>query len=315
MDKLNSLRAFVKVVELGSFSEAGRQLRLSRSAVSKYVSDLEQDLGVQLLNRTTRHASPNENGHAYFERALGILAELDAADHAVAQLQATPRGLLRINAPMSFGTLQLGPALADFMALYPELKIQLVLSDEQVDPVQGGYDVTLRIADLESSSLIARKIMAIDRVICASPSYLHQRGVPEHPGDLRSHALLTYGFLLTGNQWKLTGKDCEHWIQPEWTLCVNNAEVLCDAAIRGRGVALIPTFIAGYALERGALKPLLQDYHAPPLALYAIYPPTRHLSVKVRLFIDFLVERFGPDATKQRSTDKFNRLNEKHDQS
>jgi DNA-binding transcriptional LysR family regulator len=293
MDKLSSLRAFVKVVELGSFSEAGRHLRLSRSAISKYVSDLEQDLGVQLLNRTTRHAGPNENGQAYFERALGILAELDAADHAVAQLQSTPRGLLRVNAPMSFGTLQLGPALADFMALYPELKIQLVLSDEQVDPVQGGYDVTLRIADLESSSLIARKIVAIDRAICASPSYLDQHGVPKYPGDLRSHALLTYGFLLTGNQWKLTGKDGEQWIQPEWTLCANNAEVLRDAAIKGRGVALLPTFIAAASLRDGTLRSFLDDYKAPPLALYALYPPTRHLAVKVRLFIDFLVEKFG----------------------
>ena len=293
MDKLTSLRAFVKVVELGSFSEAGRQLRLSRSAISKYVSDLEHDLGVQLLNRTTRHASPNENGQAYFERALGILAELDAADHAVAQAQAAPRGLLRVNAPMSFGTLQLGPALADFMALYPELRIQLALSDEQVDPVQGGYDVTLRIADLESSSLIARRIVAIDRAICASPAYLDRHGVPKHPADLRSHALLTYGFLLTGNQWKLTGKDGDHWIQPEWTLCVNNAEVLRDAAIAGRGIALLPTFIAGASLRTGALRRFLDDYSAPPLALYAIYPQTRHLAVKVRLFIDFLVARFS----------------------
>jgi DNA-binding transcriptional LysR family regulator len=172
MDKLTSLRAFVKVVELGSFSEAGRQLRLSRSAISKYVSELEQSLGVQLLNRTTRHASPNENGQTYFERALAVLADLDAADQAVAQAQATPRGLLRVNAPMSFGTLQLGPAIADFMAQCPELQIQLVLSDDQVDPMQGGFDVTLRIADLESSSLIARKIVAIERVICASPDYL-----------------------------------------------------------------------------------------------------------------------------------------------
>jgi DNA-binding transcriptional LysR family regulator len=304
MDKLTSLRAFVKVVELGSFSEAGRQLRLSRSAISKYVSDLEQELGVQLLNRTTRHASPNENGQAYFERALGILAELDAADHAVAQLQATPRGLLRVNAPMSFGTLQLGPALADFMALYPELQIQLVLSDEQVDPVQGGYDVTLRIADLESSSLIARKIVAIDRVICASLSYLDQHGVPQHPDDLRNHALLTYGFLLTGNQWKLTGADGDHWIQPSWLLCANNAEVLRDAAVKARGIALLPMFIAGAALRTDELRTVLDDYKAPPLTLYAIYPPTRHLAVKVRLFIDFLVERFsaGPEAGIGRSS-------------
>lgn len=297
MDKLASLRAFVKVVELGSFSEAGRQLRLSRSAISKYVSELEQSLGVQLLNRTTRHASPNENGQMYFERALSILADIDAADQAVAHLQSTPRGLLRVNAPMSFGTLQLGSAIADFMEINPELQIHLVLSDEQVDPVQGGFDVTLRIADLESSSLIARKIVPIERVICASPTYLEQHGIPTHPNALRSHVALTYGFLLTGNQWKLTGKDGDHWIQPSWLLCANNAEVLCDAAVKGRGVALLPTFIAGAALRAGALQTVLDDYKAPPLALYAIYPPTRHLAVKVRLFIDFLVNRFsaGPE--------------------
>lgn len=294
MDKLNSLRAFVKVVELGSFSEAGRQLRLSRSAISKYVGELEQDLGVQLLNRTTRHASATENGQAYFERALSILADLDAADQAVAQAQSTPRGLLRVNAPMSFGTLQLGPAIADFMAQCPELQIQLVLSDDQVDPMQGGFDVTLRIADLESSSLIARKIVAIDRMVCASPDYLKQHGTPKLPEDLRNHALLTYGFLLTGNQWKLTGKNGDdHWIQPSWTLCVNNAEVLRDAAIKSRGLALLPTFIAGDALRAGMLRSVLNTYKAPPLTLYAIYPPTRHLAVKVRLFIDFLVARFA----------------------
>ncbi len=293
MDKLASLRAFVKVVELGSFSEAGRQLRLSRSAVSKYVGDLEQSLGVQLLNRTTRHASPNENGQAYFERALSVLADLDAADRAVTQLQATPRGLLRVNAPMSFGTMRLGPAIADFMTQYPELQIQLVLNDEQVDPVQDGFDVTLRIADLESSSLIARKIMPIDRQLCASPSYLEKHGTPTHPDELRSHTLLTYGFLLTGNQWKLTGKDGDHWIQPRWTLCANNAEVLRDAAIKDRGIALLPAFIADAALRDGALRSFLSSYKAPPLTLYAIYAPTRHLALKVRLFIDFLVARFS----------------------
>lgn len=293
MDKLGSLRAFVKVVELGSFSEAGRQLRLSRSAISKYVGELEESLGVQLLNRTTRHASPTESGQTYFERAMTILADLDAADQAVAQAQSSPRGLLRVNAPMSFGTLQLGPAVADFMAQCPELQIQLVLSDDQVDPMQGGFDVTLRIADLESSSLIARKIVAIDRAVCASPDYLKEHGTPKLPEDLRRHALLTYGFLLTGNQWKLTGKDGDHWIQPSWSLCVNNAEVLRDAAMRGRGIALLPTFIAGNALREGVLKQILKGYKAPPLTLYAIYPPTRHLAVKVRLFIDFLVARFS----------------------
>lgn len=293
MDKLASLRAFVKVVEASSFSEAGRRLRLSRSAVSKYVADLEEELGVQLLSRTTRRVTPTENGQVYFERALTILADLEAADRAVTQMQSAPRGLLRVNAPMSFGTIRLGPALAGFMKRYPELRIQLVLSDEQVDPVQEGLDVTLRIAELDSSSLIARRIMPIDRAICASPDYLKQYGTPKHPGELRSHALLAYGYLSTGNQWKLTGKDGEHWINPDWTLCVNNAEVLREAAQAARGIAVLPVFIAEPALKSGKLRTIMDDYKTPAISLYAIYPPTRHLAIKVRLFIDYLVETFS----------------------
>lgn len=291
MDKLAGLRAFVKVAELGSFSEAGRQLRLSRSAVSKHVADLENELGVQLLNRTTRRVGPTENGQAYFERAVAILGDLDAADEAVVRLQSAPRGLLRVNAPMSFGTIKLGRALADFMARYPDLQIQLVLTDEQVDPVQEGLDVTLRIAELESSSLIARKITGIDRVVCAAPDYLARRGTPAHPSDLRAHDCLTYGYLSTGNQWKLVGPDGEHWIQPHWKMCANNAEVLRDAAVKGCGIAVLPVFIAAAELDRGELRAILSDYKPPPLAMYAVYHPTRHLALKVRLFIDFLVER------------------------
>src|SRR5262249_9382472 len=243
MDKLSSLRAFVKVVEHGSFSEAARSLRLSRSAVSKYVIELEQELGVQLLNRTTRSAAPTENGRAYYERATAILADLEEADLAVTRLQAEPRGLLRINAPMSFGTLHLGPAIVAFMERYPELQIQLTLSDEQIDAVQEGFDVTLRIAELASSSLIARRLMGVRRVFCASPDYVARRGAPEHPKDLKNHDCLTYGFLATGNQWKLIGPDGEHAMAVPWTLCANNAEVLEQAAREGRGIALLPTFI------------------------------------------------------------------------
>jgi DNA-binding transcriptional LysR family regulator len=194
---------------------------------------------------------------------------------------------------MSFGTMRLGPAVADFMSLYPELKIQLVLSDEHVDLVQDGWDVTLRIADLKSSSLIARKIMPIERIVCASPDYFARHGVPSHPDELRHHTCLTYGFLSTGNQWKLTGKDGDHWIQPQWALCANNAEVLRDAAVKGRGLVLLPTFIAAKELNDGSLRRVLSEFDAPPLHLYVVYPPTRHLAVKVRLFIDFLVERFS----------------------
>jgi len=292
MDKLASLRAFVNVVELGSFAEAGRKLRLSRSAISKYVGELERDLGVQLMNRTTRQASPTETGQVYYERAVAVLADLDAADQAATQLQSTPRGLLRVNAPMSFGTIKLGPVIADFMERYPDMQIQLVLTDEQVDPVQEGLDVTLRIAELEPSSLIARKLTDIDRVVCASPGYFKKHGKPKLPAELRQHECLTYGFLSTGNQWKFTGPDgADHWIAPKWSLCVNNAEVLRDAAVKGRGITVLPVFLAEKELKSGALVTVLDDFKPPQLTLYAIYAPTRHLSVKVRLFIDFLVER------------------------
>ena len=293
MDKLSSLRAFVRVVEHGSFSEAARALRLSRSAVSKHVIELEEELGVQLLVRTTRSAAPTENGRAYYERAVAILADLEEADLAVAQLHAEARGLLRVNAPMSFGTLQLGPVVVAFMEKYPELQVQLTLTDEQIDAVQEGFDVTLRIAELASSSLIARRLLGVPRVFCASPAYITQRGAPEHPKDLKNHDCLTYGFLATGHQWKLIGPDGEHFVSVPWKLCANNAEVLKQAALAGRGIALLPAFIAGAALEDGKLVPVLTNYRAPEIALYAIYPPTRHLSSKVRLFIDFLVERFS----------------------
>lgn len=293
MDKLAGLRAFTAIVEQGSLAAAGRALHLSRSAVSKSLRDLERALGAQLLLRTTRSAKPTENGLAYYERARAILAELDEADRAVARLHAEPRGLLRVNAPMSFGTLHLGRAIGDFMARYPEVKIQLLLSDQLVDPVQEGYDVTLRIAELAASSLIARRIAEAHRVICAAPAYLERKGRPRQPSALRRHDCLAYGHLATGNQWKLTGADGEHWIEIPWILCSNNAEILRDAALAGRGVALLPGFIAGAALREGALIRLLSDYRPPSVSLYALYPQTRHLSAKVRLFVDFLVARFG----------------------
>jgi DNA-binding transcriptional LysR family regulator len=293
MDKLTSIRTFTRVVQHGSFAAAARDLRLSRSAVSKYVIGLEQELGAQLLVRTTRSASPTENGQAYYERCTAILADLEEADRAVARLQSEPRGLLRVNAPMSFGTLHLGRAVADFMEKYPALQIQLVLSDQQIDPVQEGFDVTLRIADLPSSSLIARKIAPASRVVCAAPSYLARRGIPRHPDGLREHDCLAYGYLATGNQWKLTGPDGDHWIHIPWTLCSNNGEVLRDAVVKGRGIALLPTFIVGADLQEGSLRSILTDHAAPEISVYAIYPQTRHLSVKVRMFIDFLIERFG----------------------
>lgn len=293
MDKLVSIRAFTKVVELSSFSGAARELAISRSAISKYVQELEHDLGVQLLHRTTRRTSPTENGLAYYDRCISVLADLDEADLEVSRLLVEPRGLLRVNAPMAFGSLHLGGAIAEFMARYPELRMRVVLSDEFVDPVSQGYDVTIRIADLPSSSLVARKIAPCRRVICASPDYLARWGAPQHPNDLHHHNCLIYGLQATGNQWKLTGPDGDHWVPVRSRLSANNGLMIRDIALRGLGIAVLPTFIAGADLRAGALCPILSEFSPPATFLYAIYPPTRHLSVKVRAFIDLLVERFG----------------------
>ena len=293
MDKLTSMRAFTKVLSHGGFSAAARELGLSRAAVSKYVIELEKELGVQLLHRSTRKVTPTESGLAYYERCVAILGEIEEADIAVSQLQTEPRGVLRINAPMSFGTLHLGPAVADFLLQYRDVRVQLILNDRFIEPLEEGFDLTVRIADLPASSLIARKIVPARRVVCAAPSYLERHGIPVHPNDLRAHDCLNYGFLTTGTQWKLTGADGDHWIQTKWVLCTNNAEVLRDAAVKGLGIALIPTFIAGRDLQAGTLRAVLSEYEAPPTSVYAIYPPNRHLSAKVRFFIDFLIKRFG----------------------
>jgi DNA-binding transcriptional LysR family regulator len=302
MDKLASIRAFIKVVQLGGFSAAARDMRLSRAAISKQVIDLEEELGVQLLHRTTRSTSPTASGLAYYERCAAILANLDDADLAVSSAQVEARGLLRVNAPMSFGTLHLGQAISAFMDRYPDLQLELILSDEMVDPVQGAFDVTLRIAESPSPSLTFRKIAPAPRVLCASPSYLQRRGQPALPTDLRQHACLSYGHLATGQQWKLSGADGDHWITVPWMLCTNNAEILRDAAVAGHGIALLPTFIADAELRAGRLVAVLTDFHAPGLWLYAMYPASPHLAVKVRVFIDFMVEQLSPDASQGAGT-------------
>jgi DNA-binding transcriptional LysR family regulator len=293
LDKLEAMRVFTQVVTHGGFTAAAREMGLSRSAVSKHVMDLEAALGVQLLRRTTRQTSATDAGLAYFERCRAILAEIEEAESAIADAQEAPRGSLRVNAPMSFGTLHLGSAIADFMRQYRDVQIQLVLNDRFVDPIAEGFDITIRIAELEDSSLIARRIMPAHRVICASPGYLRDRGTPATADDLRRHDCLHYGYLATGAQWKLSGPGGDHWVPVKAVLCANNAEVLRDAALKDLGVALLPTFVAVAALKAGRLVAILVEYEAPPIGVYALYAPGRYLSAKVRVFVDFLAARFG----------------------
>jgi len=293
MDKLAGLEAFVQVVDSAGFAAAAREMGLSRSTVNRLVIDLEDELGVQLLQRSTRRVSPTPTGLAFCDRARAILADLAEAEQAVAQLQAEPKGLLRVNAPMSFGTMQLGPAIAQLAAQYPALQLQLTLEDRQIDPIAEGYDLTLRIGTPpKAASLVVRPLAEMPLLLCAAPSYLVQQGKPESPTDLKHHACLHYGQFTTQSEWQLQGPDGPHRFQVSGPFCANNGEVLRDGAIAGLGITLLPRFIVETALEQGQLTPVLPGYPPEPLMLCAIYPVNRHLSVKVQQLVGFLGDRF-----------------------
>jgi DNA-binding transcriptional LysR family regulator len=292
MDKLAGMEIFTQVVDAGGFSEAARRMGLSRSAVSKHIAELEADLGVQLLFRTTRRMTPSEAGLAYVERCRTILAEIEETESAVSNADQQPRGILRVNAPMSFGILYLSPAVADFMKLHPALQVQMTLDDRFIDPVAEGFDVTIRIADLKDTSLLARRLIATHMAICAAPDYLKAHGTPERPEDLRHHACLHYGNLSTGLQWALNGPDGAHRVPIQARLCANNGQVLRDGALAGLGICALPTFIVEHELQAGHLVPILPGYDFGEGAVHALYAPSRYLAAKVRVFIDFLVDRF-----------------------
>jgi DNA-binding transcriptional LysR family regulator len=294
MDKFESIKAFTKVVASGGFAAAAREMGLSRSAVNKLVINLENDLGVQLLHRSTRRVSPTETGLAFYDRCVSILADLQEAELAVSQLHEEPKGTLRVNAPMSFGTLHLAAAITDFMVKYSDLQVQLTLEDRFIDPITEGFDMTVRIGNPpNSAALIVHPLSAARRVLCASPDYLEKYGNPAHPSELRQHACLHYGHSTIGNQWKLIGPDGEHLISTPAVLCSNNGEVLQAAAVKGLGIALLPTFIVGSCLQQGTLQIVLPDYAPPDIYVCVIYPANRHLSAKIQLFTSFLKQRFG----------------------
>lgn len=294
MDKFETMRAFTQVVNSGGFAAAAREMGLSRSQVNKLVIALENELGVQLLHRSTRVVTPTETGLAFHERCVEILASLEEAERSITQMQEQPRGRLKVNAPMTFGTMHLAPALADFLVQYPDLQVQLTLNDRFIDPIEEGFDVTVRIAQpAESASLIVHPLTTAPRVVCAAPSYLERYGTPVHPDDLRQHSCLHYGQLAVDAEWTLIELDSEHTIAVNGVWCSNNGEVLKDAAVRGLGITLLPTFIVGQELQRGTLQIVLPGYHPPELSISVIYPVSRHLSTKVRLLVDFLQERFS----------------------
>lgn len=294
MDRLGTMEAFAAVVETGSFSAAAARLRTSKSLVSRQVAALEAELGARLFHRTTRSLTLTEDGrgyHAQVERILGDIAEANAA---VSNRQAAPRGRLRISAPMSFGYLHLAPAVPDFLALYPEVEIDLTMSDRYVDLVAEGVDLAVRLGRLGDSSLIARKLAQSRRAVCGSPDYLKLHGVPRRPDDLKQHQCLCYSNLAMADEWRFMRDDGSAWpVEVSGRLHADNGDALREAALKGLGLVYLPTFIIGRDLQAATLVSVLTEYVPQDAGLYVVYPHARHLSPKVRAFIDFLANRFG----------------------
>lgn len=294
MDRLDAMRAFVTVVAEGSFTRAAERLALSPQLVSKHVSQLEQHLGVRLLNRTTRRLHLTEAGAAYRQRAEQVLAEIDDMEQALGALQGQARGRLRISAPLSFAIRHLAPLINDFQRAHPAVDIDLQLNDRKVDIVEEGFDIALRIGRLKSSSLIAKRIAPVRLVLCAAPDYLKAHGTPEQPRDLTGHRFLRYRYMEESQEpllkWLSRGGGGE---SEGGELTSNNGDVLVEAAIGGAGIALQPTFLTGDAIRQGRLAIVLPEHEPEPLGLYAVYAHRQLLASKVRHFVDFLEGYFG----------------------
>lgn len=294
MDKLASMQAFQAVAEAASFAGAARKLGMSRSQINRLVTQLEDQLAVNLFNRSTRRVQLTPLGQAYLVRVDAILADLRDAECMLQDEQGSPRGEIRVNAPMSFGTMYLGNVLAEFLGVYPDIRMQLFLSDTQIDPMAQGFDLTLRIAQAsDSMNMIEHEIAPMPRILCAAPSYMRRAGKINAPADLKQHACLHYGNLPTGNRWKLLGPEGEAQVQVKGAYCSNNGEVLCQAAVAGLGVVLLPLFIVGPDLQAGRLVRVLPAFQATPLSLQLLYPPNRHLSERIRVFVKYMQTTFG----------------------
>ncbi|MDO9127460.1 MAG: LysR family transcriptional regulator [Parvibaculum sp.] len=292
---LNGYAVYAKVVELGGFTAAADALGLSKSMVSRQVATLEDELGVRLLNRTTRRISVTEVGGVVFERAQRIVAEAAEAANEATCVEGAVRGLLRVNAPMSFGIRQLGPVMPEFLARYPDLNVDLTLNDRRVDLIEEGFDVSLRVSALTDSSLIARQLAPVERYLVGAPAYFEKHGMPKHPADVADHDFLLYTLLARPNLLEMENAAGERQqVQLKGKFLCNNADAMEGILLTGGGLTLSPDFICHQALASGALVRILPDWFVPPLTLHVIYPHARHLAAKVRAFVDFTVEKFGP---------------------
>ncbi|WP_298294900.1 LysR family transcriptional regulator [uncultured Litoreibacter sp.] len=299
MDRLTEMEAFATVVDQGGFTDAARKMGISKSAVSKHVSSLESRLGARLLNRTTRRVSPTEIGLAYYDRARRVLNDAGEADALVSSMQSAPSGLLRISVATDFGVNHMSPILGDFLADFPDITVNMVLNNRYVELISEGFDLAIRIGEMEDSSLRARKLTQTTKRLIAAPSYFEQYGRPEKIDDLNEHKLLHYSNQSAGNVWKLTAPSGEkRQVRTQGWLTVNDGQSLLNACVSGLGIAYLPSFLYADALADGLVEEAMPGLPTEDQGIYAVYPPGRYTQPKVRTFIDFLVEAFkekGPE--------------------
>ena len=294
MDRLTEMEAFATVVDQGGFTDAAKKMGISKSAVSKHVSSLEARLGARLLHRTTRRVSPPELGLAYYDRARRVLNDAGEADALVTSMQSAPSGLLRISVATDFGVNLLSPLLSNFLDEFPDITVNMVLNNRYVELISEGFDMAIRIGELEDSSLRARKLTETTKRMIGAPSYFQKFGRPMRIDDLNGHKLLHYSNQTSGNVWKITAPSGEkrHVRTAGW-LSVNDGQSLLNAAISGLGIAYLPCYLYADAMEKGQVEDAIPDLPLETQGIYAVYPPGRFTQPKVRAFIDFLVHAFA----------------------
>jgi DNA-binding transcriptional LysR family regulator len=294
VDRFQALRVFTQVVESGSFSGAADKLDLSTTAASRHVAELEAHLQTRLLNRTTRRVSLTESGRAFYERAVQLLADLDEAEQEASRAAVVPRGTIKLTTSVNFGVRHVAPAIAAFLVAHPGVRFDVSLSDRIVDLVEEGFDLAVRIGAPGSDNVVARKLGETRLVPCASPAYLKAHGAPRVPEDLARHNCLTYEYVAPRSVWSFRdAAGAERSVRVGGSLHANNGDLLAEAAAQGAGIVFEAAFIVGPEVRAGRLVPLLQEFVSAPLPIYAVYPSRKHLSAKVRLFVDVLLERFA----------------------
>lgn len=293
MDQLGAMRAFIRVVQIGSFSAAARETNTSQATISKRVAALEAQLGVKLMMRTSRDHSLTEAGAEFYEKCVAILAELEEAESDARSRVASPRGLLRVTTAFPLGRLLIAPLLTDFLSRYPEIKLDLALSDSHVDLTREGFDIAIRAQKLQDSSLNARELFKNPMFLIASPSYLKQHGVPRTPEELVDHNCIVYSELSTQNSWHFTHENDDISVQVNGNFQCDNGDTILTAAVAGVGFAVLPYWMIKSHLDAGELQVVMSDFQPSTLPVNAVFPHSRYLPLKVRCFIDFLIEEFA----------------------